>query len=199
SRRRPGYNPRVSAAPTRASPPGPAILQARAAGATGPRIFVLSGPAGAGKDSLIEAIRRRELGITVVATCTTRGPRENEVPGLHYQFLSRQEFEGLRDRGELLEYAEYAGHYYGVPKRGVREALAQGRDVLLKIEVQGAAAVRRQVPGAVFIFITPPDLQELERRLRARGTEEEHELRRRLETARRELERIPDYDYLIIN
>ncbi len=164
-----------------------------------PRVFVLSGPAGAGKDSLIEAIRRRDLSIAVVATCTTRGPRENEIPGVHYQFLSRRAFEDLRDRGELLEYAEYAGNYYGVPKRGVREALARGSDVLLKIEVQGAAAVRRQVPGAVFVFLTPPDLQELERRLRARGTEDEGELRRRLETARRELERIPDYDYLIIN
>jgi guanylate kinase len=179
--------------------PALAELERKAAGRHEPRAFVLSAPAGAGKDTVLDALLRRNLGVTLVRTCTTRPQRAGEVDGASYRFLSEAEFERLRAAGEFLESAEYAGHHYGTPKQAVRDALARGQDVLLKIEVQGAATVKRQLPQAVLIFLAPPDAQELERRLRARATEGEAEVQRRLAQARHELARIPDYDYLVIN
>ena len=175
------------------------LLAARSAGHHTPRVFVLSGPSGGGKDSALLALREANLPLHIVVTFTTRPQRENEVEGVHYHFVSRPEFERLLAEGEFLEHTEYAGHLYGTPKSAARAALARGEDVLLKIEVHGAAAMRRQVSSAVLVFITPPSLEELEWRLRRRRTESEESLRRRLETAARELSRIPEYDYLVVN
>ncbi|MBI3970440.1 MAG: guanylate kinase [Chloroflexi bacterium] len=174
-------------------------MEARAAGVPRPRIFVLSAAAGAGKDSVLAGLRRRGVPIHVVVTYTTRPQRESEVAGVDYRFITREAFERLRDNDELLEHAEYAGHFYGTPKRPIVEALARGEDVILKIEVQGAATVTRKVPGVVLIFLSPESLEELERRLRERRTESPEQLQRRLAAAGRELARIPEYDYLVVN
>ncbi|MGH2350492.1 MAG: guanylate kinase [Chloroflexota bacterium] len=181
--------------------PEPALteLRAKAAGRHVARLFVLSAPSGAGKDTVLKALRRRGLPIHVVVTCTTRPRRAEEVDGVDYQFVSQEAFERLREQSELLEHAEYSGHSYGTPKQPAREALARGEDTILKIEVQGAADVKRQFPGTVMIFLAPPDLSELERRLRKRGEIDPVDLRRRLDTAVRELAAIPQYDYLVIN
>jgi guanylate kinase len=177
-------------------------LRAKAAGTPEPRVFVLSSPSGIGKDAVIEGLRRR-VAITAAVTCTTRPRRGDEVDGEAYRFLSREAFEEMRARGDLLESAEYAGHCYGVPRRPVQEALARGEDVLLKIEVQGAAIVKLKIPSTVLIFVAPPDVKELEARLRtamrARGAEDEADIARRLAAASRELACIPGYDYLVIN
>lgn len=190
-----GYNSFVSAVPE----PVLQELRAKAAGSYRPRLFVLSSPSGTGKDRVIEVLRQRGVAITVPVTCTTRSQRPNEVDGVDYRFVSRQAFEQMRARGELLENAEYAGHAYGVPHQPVREAFARGEDVLLKIEVKGAAMVKLKAPSAVLIFIAPPDMAELERRLRERGTEDLPEITRRLTAAHSELACIPGYDYLVVN
>ena len=174
-------------------------LRARAAGERRPRLIVLSAPSGAGKDTVLREVRRRNLGLHVVVTCTTRPRRPEERVGADYQFLSPEAFRDLRARDELLESAEYAGHSYGTPKADVREAFARGEDALLKIEVQGAALVKARYPQTVMIFLAPPDLPELERRLRARGVSDPADLARRLERARDELAQIAHYDYLVVN
>jgi guanylate kinase len=174
-------------------------LRARAGGERTPRLIVLSAPSGAGNDTVLLELRRRDLGLHVVVTCTTRPRRPEEREGTDYQFLSPEVFRDLRARDEFLECAEYAGHSYGTPKTDVREAFARGEDALLKIEVQGAALVKAQYPQTVMIFLAPPDLPELERRLRARGVSDPADLARRLERARDELTQIPHYDYLVVN
>ena len=179
--------------------PALTVLRARAAGQREPRLIVLSAPSGAGKDTVLRMLRQRDLDLHVVVTCTTRPRREEERDGVDYRFLSRDDFADLQRRGELLEYAEYAEHSYGTPKQDVRDAFARGEDALLKIEVQGAALVKRQFPGTVMVFLAPPDLAELERRLRDRGVSDPADMARRLEAARRELGQIPRYDYLVVN
>lgn len=174
-------------------------LALKAAGAHHPRLIILSGPAGGGKDTVLQQLRLRRFPITVIATWTTRLRRETEVDGVDYCFVTRQQFDDEVAAGELLEYAEYSQNYYGVPRRPVQEALDRGADVVLKIEVKGAAWIKLQVPSALMIFIAPPDFSELERRLRLRRTETEADQLRRLATARRELACIPGYDYLVIN
>ncbi len=187
-------------------PPTPAIpekalqeLRAKATGQPVPRLIILSAPSGAGKDTVLQGLRGRNLALHVAVTCTTRPRRPVEVDGVDYLFVDRAAFDELRRRGELLEDAEYAGHCYGVPKQPLREALARGEDALLKIEVQGAAIVKEQFPQTVMIFLAPPDLAELDRRLRQRGRVDPTDLRRRLEAAERELAAIPQYDYLVVN
>ena len=162
--------------------------------------MVLSGPAGGGKDSALRGLRAAGLdGLDIVVTYTTRSCRPQESEGVDYHFVTRETFERLRDEGEFLEHAEFAGEWYGTPVGAVLRSLAAGRDVLLKIEVRGAAAVRRALDDTVLIFITPPSLEELEWRLRRRRTESEANVRRRLEIAATELACIPEYDYLVIN
>jgi guanylate kinase len=173
-------------------------LAAKAAGAHTPRLFVLSAPSGAGKDTAIEGLRQRDLSFSAVVTYTTRACREGERDGVDYNFVSREQFVAMRTGGALLEHAEYAGHSYGVPRRPVQEALAQGQDVLLKIDVQGAAMIKLAVPSTVLIFLAPPDITVLERRIRARGGTDD-DVQRRLDAVTRELASIPGYDYLVIN
>jgi guanylate kinase len=174
-------------------------LRARAAGKRERRLIILSAPSGAGKDTVLRELRRRDLGLHAVVPCTTRPRRPEEQEGVDYHFLTQAAFDGLRAQDELLEHATYAGNCYGTPKDAVRAAFARGEDALLKIEVQGAAQVKARYPQAVMIFLAPPDLGELERRLRARGVIDPEDMSWRLARARDELVQIPNYDYLVIN
>jgi len=168
--------------------------------ADSPLLVVITGPSGVGKDTVLRALARR-LGdrAHVAVTATTRPPRPDERHGVHYYFLSPQEFESLLQRGELLENAVVYGHRYGVPRGPLREALAQGRDVLLRTDVQGARYIKGQVPQAITVFLLPPSLEELERRLRERGHDSPQQMALRLETARRELETAEEFDYRVVN
>lgn len=162
-------------------------------------LFVLSGPSGVGKDSVINRLRQRGLPLHFAVTVTTRPKRPGEVHGVNYFFATCEEFERMRREGELLECAIVHGNKYGTPRAQVREALLAGKDVLLKIDVQGAALVRRRVPGAISIFIAPPSVSELIERLEARGTESAGELRTRIQDANSELADLPNYDYVVVN
>lgn len=163
-------------------------------------LFVVSGPAGAGKDVVLRALRRRNKDIHFVVTATTRPRRRNEVEGRDYYFVSLEAFQQMIARGELLEYAIVHGsHYYGVPKDQVRRVLAEGRDAIMRIDVQGAATIRAIAPETVFIFLRPASLEELEQRLRLRDTENPQELERRLLDAQREMEEAPKFEYTVVN
>lgn len=162
-------------------------------------LFVVSAPAGCGKDTILEQLFARTDTAGYSVSATTRAPREGEVDGVHYHFKTRGQFEQMIRDGEVLEYTEYCGNYYGTPKKGVEELTAQGRDVILKIEVEGAMNIKRLFPECCLVFILPPSLAELERRLRKRGTETEEKIIARTEQARREIELAENYDYLIVN
>jgi len=162
-------------------------------------LFVLSGPSGSGKDAVLESFLGSCPGVVKCVTATTRSPRENEEPGRDYFFLSVDEFRRGIDAGEFLEYANVHGNLYGTPRKWVEDSLATGTDVILKIDVQGGLAVKKLMPSAIAVFLAPPTFEELESRLRNRLTETEDEIAKRLSDARGEIERIPDYDYLIEN
>ncbi len=174
-------------------------------GAPGAMLIIISGPSGVGKDTIIDEMRRRESadGHTgdrhYVVTVTTRAPRDGEVDGVDYHFVSREEFLRIRaDRG-FLEANEVHGNWYGSPRQPVRDALVGGKDVFLTIDVQGAQVVKDQVTEALLIFITPPSLETLFDRLRARATETAHELEVRQANAAVELARQQDYDHVVVN
>ena len=173
----------------------------REAGAPGARLVIVSGPSGVGKDTVIAALRRRPDGedFHYVVTCTTRPPRPYEEDGVHYRFLGEAEFEALRAAGELLEANLVHGHWYGTPRADVRGALARGRDVILKIDVQGAAVVKASIPEALLIFLVPPSLEDLFGRLKRRATESADELDVRQRNAALELARQSDYDHVVVN
>ena len=164
-----------------------------------PLVIVISGPSGAGKDVTIN--RLKELGhpFHFVVTATSRPRRANEVHGVDYFFVSCAEFEAMIQRGQLLEHALVYGEYKGIPKEQVRQALASGRDVVLRVDVQGAARLRQLMPDAVFIFLTASSEEELVDRLRARKTETEEALQRRIATARAEMREIERFDYVVVN
>ena len=162
------------------------------------KTFIVSGPSGVGKGTVLkELFKKRDLYYSVSAT--TRAPREGEVDGVHYHFLNVEEFRALIAEDALLEHAEYAGNYYGTPKRYVDEAMDRGQDVILEIEMQGARQVCAKRPETVRIFIGPPSWEELERRLVTRGTDSPEKIAQRLQQARVELDNAGEYDYLIIN
>lgn len=163
------------------------------------RLFVVSGPSGVGKGTLVALLRERltRLGLTVSAT--TREPRPGEVDGVSYHFLDDAEFERRVGEGEFLEWAWVHGHRYGTLRSEVERVLAEGRSVVLEIDVQGALNVRASHPEAVLVFIEPPSPEELERRLRGRGTEDEASIERRLANARREMSYADRYDVRIVN
>ena len=162
-------------------------------------LLVLSGSSGVGKGTIIAQVLEKRPELYLSVSCTTRAPRPGEVDGVNYYFISREEFQTRIERGEFLEYAEYVGNYYGTSMTVIREKLEKGVDVLLEIEVQGAAKVRERMPEAVSVFIVPPSFEELAQRLRGRGTDSEEKIQKRLETARREAKEIKNYDYIVVN
>jgi len=164
-----------------------------------PLLIVLSGASGVGKDACVNRLKELGAPFHFVVTVTTRPKRPNEVDGVDYHFISVEEYQSLLERGELLEHATVYGHFYGVPKQQVREAWARGQDVLLRIDVQGAATIKKIAPGAVLIFLAPSSTDELMRRLVARRTEAGIDLERRMATAREEMKQIPKFDYVAIN
>jgi guanylate kinase len=163
------------------------------------RLTVLSGPSGVGKDSVIELIRARSPWIRLSVSVTTRKMRDYEVDGLHYHFVDRTEFQRLVDGGQLLEWAEFAGNLYGTPRSQVEGWLAQGVPVLLKIDLQGARQVRSTMPEAQLVFLAPPSVEELKRRLVGRGTDDEDTIRRRLAHADSELAAEKEFDRTVVN
>jgi guanylate kinase len=163
------------------------------------RLTVLSGPSGVGKDAVIEEIRARAPWIWLSISMTTRKPRDYEVDGKHYHFVDRRTFEHQIRTGQLLEWAEFAGNLYGTPRGAVEAHLAVGDPVLLKIDLQGARQVRDAMPDARLVFLAPPSVAELKRRLRGRGTESEETIRRRMEHADDELKAEPEFDLTVVN
>jgi guanylate kinase len=171
-------------------------------GAPGSLLVIISGPSGVGKDTIIAALHARDPDdpdYHYVVTCTTRSPRPGEVDGVNYHFLSREAFIALRDAGELLEANVNYENWYGTPRRQVADALAEGKDVILKIDVQGAQMVKERVPDALLIFIVPPSQEALFQRLRSRATETAEELDLRQRNAAVELARAGDYDHVVVN
>ena len=163
------------------------------------RLFVVSGPSGAGKGTVVRGVLARKPDVWLSISATTRSIRPGEVDDVHYRFISKPEFLGMRDRGEFLEWAEVYGNYYGTPRRPVENALNQGRDVLCELDIQGAMAIKRARPDAVLIFIEPPSLDELFLRLRGRGTEDPDTLSRRMRAAYDEVKNKGSYDHIVVN
>jgi guanylate kinase len=180
---------------------GPEMPETRRSDAPSPMLVIISGPSGVGKDTIIEALQRRGHlpAYHYVVTCTTRAPRGNEIDGVSYNFVTVPEFLALRDAGELLEANEVHGNWYGTPRAGVRDALARRQHAILKIDVQGAEAVKREVPGALLIFVLPPSMETLVEHLKARRTESAEQLEIRQRNAALELARKDDYDYVVVN
>lgn len=164
-----------------------------------PFIIVISGPSGTGKSTIADSVMAAGENLYRSVSFSTRPPRGEERNGREYRFLPREEFIRRRDAGELLEWAEVYGNLYGTPADSVDEKLEGGINVLLEIDVQGGMSVKEKRPDTVLIFLLPPSIEELERRLRERGTDEDGVIRRRLENARRELSFYDRYDYLVVN
>lgn len=164
-----------------------------------PRLFVISGPSGVGKDAVIGGLKARALPCYFVVTATTRPARTGERDGVDYIFIARSDFESMIAEGELLEWAEVYGNLYGVPKSQVADALGRGQDVILKIDVQGARTVRGMFPDATLIFLEPPDVETLARRLDKRGTEAGKALRVKMDAAQAELKDAAWFDHRVVN
>ena len=164
-----------------------------------PLLIVISGPSGAGKDTVMQRMQERGLPFRFVVTATTRPKRANETHGKDYFFVSKEEFAHMIDEDELIEHAIVYGDYKGIPKQQVREALATGKDVVMRIDVQGAETVRKMAPEALMIFITTENEEELVKRLETRKTETADSLAIRIATARKELKRVEAFDYVIVN
>jgi guanylate kinase len=162
-----------------------------------PLLVVLSGPSGVGKDAVLARMKRSERHFHYVITATTRPKRAMEKNGVDYHFLSRKEFQQMIDKHQFLEWANVYGNYYGVPKDDITSALSQGVDTIVKVDVQGAAAIKEILPQAVFIFLTPPSVEELEKRLKRRRSESSEDLALRLERAKGEIKSLPLFDYVI--
>jgi guanylate kinase len=160
-------------------------------------LIVLSGPSGVGKDAVLARMRKAGRPFHYVVTATTRPKRAREKNGVNYHFLSQKEFQQMIDKHQFLEWANVYGNYYGVPKDEITSALAKGLDTIVKVDVQGASTIKKILPRAVFIFLTPPSLEELEKRLRRRHSESSEDLALRLEKAEKEMKSLPLFDYVI--
>ena len=163
------------------------------------KLIVVSGPSGAGKSTVIARLMREDPDVVFSVSATTRPPRAGEIDGKSYFFVTREKFQSMVENGELLEHAEYVGNCYGTPKAPVLASLKTGKSVLFDIEVQGAAQIKAQCPEAILIFVVPSDFSQIEKRLRARGTDSEEKIQGRLMQARRECERATNYDYVVLN
>lgn len=164
-----------------------------------PLLIVISGPSGVGKDSVVQRMQDRDMPMHFVVTATTRPIREGEVEGEDYFFVSRDEFAELIEKDELLEYAIVYNDYKGIPKKQVRQALASGKDVVMRLDVQGAETIRKMYPQALLIFLSTVDEDELVQRLKQRKTETPEGLKLRIATARKEMQRVEMFDYYVIN
>ena len=162
-------------------------------------LVVVSGFSGAGKGTLMKELLKRYDNYALSISATTRAPREGETDGKEYFFVSKEQFEQMRDEQKLIEYAQYVNHYYGTPKEYVEQKMAEGKDVILEIEIQGALKVKKRFPDALLLFVTPPSAEELRRRLVGRGTETLEVINARLARAAEEASGMEAYDYLLIN
>lgn len=161
-------------------------------------LIVISGPAGSGKGTVVRLLLQDESYKVSIST-TSRQPRADDVPGVTYNFVSREDFISMITRGELAEFADYVGNFYGTPVKSVEELLKSGKNVILEIETQGALQIKSRFPEALLIWLSPPDYQTLEARLRGRGTNTDEDIKRRLTIAKRELQFLQYYDYIVIN
>lgn len=162
-------------------------------------LVVVSAPSGGGKGTILKELFARNDNLRLSVSATTRNPRPGEENGKQYYFMSREEFEDMIREGKMLEHAQYVGNYYGTPRGPVDKWIGEGRDVILEIEVQGGAQVKKLMPECVSVFILPPSMAVLAERLRGRGTEDEETVLKRLETARQEIPCAKDYDYVVFN
>ena len=163
------------------------------------KTFIICGPSGVGKGTVVSRLMEADPTLYFSVSATTRAPRAGEADGVHYHFLTRERFQEWIDAGDFLQHAQFVGNFYGTPRRYVDEAMDQGRDVLLDIEIQGAEQIHQKRPEAVRIYIAPPSWEELERRLTGRGTEDGEKIRSRLARGREEFAAARDFDYLVIN
>ena len=162
-------------------------------------LFVITGPSGAGKGTVLKKVFNDTEGLAYSVSATTRSPREGETDGVNYYFVSKTDFKKMIAENKLLEYTQYAGNYYGTPKEAVLKSIESGKDILLEIELEGARNVKKSCPECVLIFLSPPSLTELESRLRSRGTETESQIQMRLKKAKEECSASSDFDYIVIN
>lgn len=162
-------------------------------------LTVISGPSGCGKDTVVKEVMKKNKNTWLSISCTSREKRGNEKEGVDYYFLSKEEFERKIEKNELLEYAEYADNYYGTPKEYIEEHLKKGEDVFLVIEIQGALKIKEILPDTLFIFILPPSMKELRRRLENRKTETPEKINKRFKTAYKEINEVAKYNYVIVN
>jgi guanylate kinase len=162
-------------------------------------LLVLSGPSGVGKGTVCSALRKRDTDIVYSVSATTRSPREGEQEGVNYFFKSKDEFKKMIEEDQLLEWAEYVGNYYGTPRTYVEEQIELGNDVILEIEVQGALKVKEKFPQGVFIFLSPPSMEELRHRIITRGTETDDSVKNRMSVAKEEIDMMEYYDYVVVN
>lgn len=161
-------------------------------------LVIISGPSGSGKGTVVkELIKEENFALSISAT--TRAPRTGEVNGEHYYFYDRETFEKMKNENELLEWAEFCGNYYGTPKKYVEQKMAEGKNIILEIEVQGALQIKELYPDCILVFMIPPNVKELEKRLINRGTEDKQTIERRMNRAVEEMEFVPQYDYIVIN
>ena len=164
-----------------------------------PLLIVLSGPSGVGKDAVLEGFKKRDFPMHYAVTATTRPRRKKETDGVDYHFVSKAEFENMIEKGELLEWANVYGNLYGVPRSELRQAMDKGKDVIVKVDVQGAATIKKTVPQAVFIFLAPPSMEDLNKRLEQRKTESSIDLEVRIKAAEKEMNSLSMFDYVVVN